>query len=372
MSQTREALLNGMAQVIIPNFKAEERYKFFDPRFVKIKRGESIKWINKDKKVHNLLSYKFDTETDLLKIGVIRPGHSRSRIINHNTTRIDYHCTIHPDEEGSIIILNKTEDTMNNTESFRLLSDVFSIEPSPILSHLDSPARQSREQILKGSESHVNSLLKYFDPMIFEVLLNPELYKVQSKHLSIVFWDISGFSALCNNFINDPESVLSLLKQYFDKANEIIHEHNGILDKFIGDGIMAYFGYYDRQNTGRAIDAINAALKLRKAFADIRSKWTKDLHLMDSKVSLKCGINTGDVLFGLLETKFRNQITVTGSNVNLASRLEEKAKNDEILVSKQTMSKCKTKFVFEPRFYNIKSYGHTKAFILQGTKKLTK
>ena len=135
---------------------------------------------------------------------------------------------------------------------------------------------------------------------------------------------------------------------------------------------MAYFGYHDSQKTGGAIDAIHAALELRKAFADIKSKWTVDLGLIDPKVDLKCGINTGDVLFGLLETKFRNQITLTGSNVNLASRLEDKAKNDEIVVSKQTMNKCKTDFFFESRIYNIKSYGRTKAFILRESTKMHK
>lgn len=360
---------DNIAEVEIPKFEPEDQHKFFSPRFIKVLRGESIRWTNNDKVSHNLVSYRFDTETDLLKIGLIRPGHSVSKKIILETSTINYHCAIHPEEQGTIVILDKKEETMTNADRFRLLSDVFDIEPSPILRQLDSSARQSREQILSGSETHVGSLLKYFDPIIFEVLLNPELYRVQSKRLSIVFWDISGFSDLCNNLIDEPDSILSLLKRYFDNANEIIHENDGILDKFIGDGILAYFGYHDNQKIGGAIDAVNAALKLRKAFRDIKSEWTKEFDLLDAKVDLKCGINTGDVLFGLLETKFRNQITITGTNVNLASRLEGEAKNDEIIVSKGTMNKCKKKFVLESRIYDIKSYGLTEAFLVRGTKK---
>ena len=117
------------------------------------------------------------------------------------------------------------------------------------MDHLDSPERKAREEALTGLEQP-NALVKYFDPLTFEMLLNPPKYQLQNKCLSIIFWDISGFSNMYNQFVTNPSAVVLLLK-YFNEANRIIHKNNGILDKFIGDGIMAYFGYYNNYEVGR-------------------------------------------------------------------------------------------------------------------------
>jgi hypothetical protein len=247
-----------------------------------------------------------------LRVGPITPGETQSRAINYGVSRIDYFCSIHPEEEGSIIILEKNEEEVTNSERFRMLSNVFNIEPPAIMAHLDSPERKAREETLKGLEQP-SRLVKYFDPLTFEMLLNPKKYQLQSKSLSIVFWDISGFSDMCNQLGSDPSAIALFLKKYFNEANTIIHKNDGILDKFIGDGVMGYFGYYDNPGVQGATNAINAALELKEIFAVLKNEWIKESNLesKDLVINVKCGIHTGDLLFGILETDYRNQITAS-------------------------------------------------------------
>jgi class 3 adenylate cyclase len=75
---------------------------------------------------------------------------------------------------------------------------------------------------------------------------------------------------------NEPHLIVEFLQEYFTMANKIIHKHNGILDKFIGDGIMAYFGYKDSDDddgTEVAFNSINAAFELQKSFEEIKAEW---------------------------------------------------------------------------------------------------
>ena len=76
--------------------------KYFDPRFITIQRGDTIDWINHDTKNHTLLSHKFRQETDLMRIGPITPGETVSKAINYGVSQIDYRCSIHPEESGTI------------------------------------------------------------------------------------------------------------------------------------------------------------------------------------------------------------------------------------------------------------------------------
>src|SRR5947209_13559159 len=151
--------------------------KYFDPRFIIIQRGETIDWINDDTKNHTLLSHKFGQPTDLLRIGPIAPGQTQSRTINYGISKIDYLCSIHPEERGTIVILEKKEDDLTNTERLKMLSNIFDIEPTEIMAHLDSPERKAREEALEGIEQP-NALVKYFDPLTLEMLLNPKKHQL--------------------------------------------------------------------------------------------------------------------------------------------------------------------------------------------------
>jgi len=126
--------------------------KYFDPRFILIRRGETIEWINDDRENHTILSHTFGQPTGLLRIGPIAPGETQSRQINYGVSKIDYLCSIHPEERGTIEILEKDVDDLTITERYRMLSNTFNIKPPPGMEHLDSPGRRAGEEALTDIE----------------------------------------------------------------------------------------------------------------------------------------------------------------------------------------------------------------------------
>ena len=83
--------------------------------------------------------------------------------------------------------------------------------------------------------------------------------------LTIVFWDISGFSHLCGLLKEYPQKVEEFLKDYSETATKIIFDHLGVLDKFIGDGVMAFFGFQSQGQNGKqsSICAVEGALEFK-------------------------------------------------------------------------------------------------------------
>jgi adenylate cyclase len=117
--------------------------------------------------------------------------------------------------------------------------------------------------------------------------------------LTVVFWDLNGFSVLCENLNEHPVLVVEFLKEYYAKATEIIHKYNRVLDKFIGDSVMAFFGFHSRENdvSKHAIYAVAAAIELKESFERIKivwlDIWRNKINDDNISISLKCGINTG-------------------------------------------------------------------------------
>jgi class 3 adenylate cyclase len=223
--------------------------------------------------------------------------------------------------------------------------------------------------MIKDIDVSRDELVKYFDSNILNILMDHEQRTLKNKYLSVVFWDISGFANLCNKLVDEPFAISELLKLYFQEANDIIHRYDGIIDKFIGDGVMAYFGYPSDEKQEIASAAINAALDLREKFEDIKVYWLtkfvdKSISLED--VFVKCGIHIGNVLFGLLETKSRNQITLVGTNVNFASRLEGIAEKNQIVVSKEIINLIGNNYYFDTITHDIHAYGKTEVFNIKG------
>jgi len=144
---------------------------------------------------------------------------------------------------------------------------------------------------------------------------------------TILFSDIKGFTALSENL--DPQAIVGLLNVYMTAMTEIIEEEGGIVDKFIGDGIMAVFA--GGNPTGHAGGAVKAGLRMQQRLAEIRDKSPNLKNLM-----MRVGVNTGDVVAGNIGSQTRMDYTVIGDNVNVASRLEGACEPGCVLVSAST------------------------------------
>ncbi len=150
--------------------------------------------------------------------------------------------------------------------------------------------------------------------------------------LTVFFSDIVNFTELSDNLSADD--LADLLGHYMNVMTEIADEHGATLDKFIGDGMMCFFGADGigdvREN---AIKCVNMAIHMRREMKLLGKKWKQDGF---EELSLRMGINTGFCHLGNFGTESRMSYTVIGKEVNLASRLESAALPNQILVSDAT------------------------------------
>ncbi len=173
----------------------------------------------------------------------------------------------------------------------------------------------------------------YFPPLIVKKIMgNPEMiasggYK---KELTILFSDIKNFTGYSSAMT--PDHIQELLNEYFEAMTDIVFKYQGTVDKFIGDGLMVFFGDPDPQSD-HALRCVRAAIEMQKRVRDIKAKWEKR---GDMPIQIRIGINTGTVVVGNMGSARRLSYTVLGAAVNLAQRLESSAPVEGIMVSQRT------------------------------------
>lgn len=205
------------------------------------------------------------------------------------------------------------------------------------------------------NETQLVFLRRYFDPRVYSILENnPELLSVKNRIVTICFWDIRGFSRLCESLKAHPTLIAGFLQEYFKIAAEVIFQHSGVLDKFIGDGVMGLWGSLESKEDGGhedAIKAVAAALDLKVRFDPLLRKWLKQWTLytpQDIDIGLGCGIHTGEVLVGNVGTDLRDQYTALGPDVNFAQRIEARSERGQILISASTHARVSDQFEVTP------------------------
>ena len=150
---------------------------------------------------------------------------------------------------------------------------------------------------------------------------------------TILFCDIRGFTTLSEQI--NPKQVVTLLNKYFSSMEQCIVKHNGIINKYIGDAIMAIFGV-PLQNKNQALDAYNCCLDMRKTLIELN----KELEAENlPQIKFGIGLHTGNVLAGNIGSNSRMEYTVIGDTVNVASRIESLCKeyNCDLLISETTV-----------------------------------
>jgi predicted ATPase/class 3 adenylate cyclase len=159
----------------------------------------------------------------------------------------------------------------------------------------------------------------------------------ERKLVTVMFADISGFTAMSETM--DPEAVRDLMNACFEHLVPVVRKYEGTVDKFIGDEIMALFGApVAHENDSER--ALRAALEMQSQLSAFNLQHA-------TKLGLHFGINTGHVIAGGLGTRERQEYSVMGDAVNLASRLEEVSEQGEILVGPDTYRLAAPLFEFE-------------------------
>ena len=166
----------------------------------------------------------------------------------------------------------------------------------------------------------------------------------RERTLSIMFADIANFTSISENM--DPEALMLQLSDYLGMLAETIRLNHGTVDKYLGDGVMAFWGA-PVSSEQHAIHACQAALSCSKGIQEMNRSW----ELKGKKPFWsRFGIHTGVTLVGNLGSKSRMNYTVVGDSVNLASRLEgvNKIYKTEIIVSSDTRDAAEREFIFRP------------------------
>jgi len=164
----------------------------------------------------------------------------------------------------------------------------------------------------------------------------PEL-RGEHKLVTVMFADISGFTTMSEQM--DPEAIRDLINACFECLVPVIQKYDGTVDKFIGDNIMALFGAPIAHEDDPA-RALHAALEMADQLGSFNRQHSTSL-------ALHFGINTGHVIAGGLGTRERQEYSVMGDAVNLASRLEDASERGEILVGSHTYRLAAPLFEFE-------------------------
>jgi adenylate cyclase len=148
--------------------------------------------------------------------------------------------------------------------------------------------------------------------------------------VTVVFADICAFTTLSEQA--HPETVVEILNRLFSVLTELVFEHGGTLDKYIGDALMALFGA-PYVHEGDARNAVDAAVAMRRALPRLNEEFAA---LGFPKVDLSIGIHTGPATVGYIGSERRMDYTAIGDTVNIAARLQTSAKPGQIIVSEAT------------------------------------
>jgi class 3 adenylate cyclase len=174
-------------------------------------------------------------------------------------------------------------------------------------------------------------------------LQRPLVLKGERKQVTVMFADISGFTAMSEKL--DPEEVRSMINACFERLGAVIDQYGGHIDKFIGDEIMALFGA-PKAHENDPERALRAALDMMTALESFNDEHAG---LIPKRLALHFGINSGLVIAGGIGTSRRQDYSVMGDTVNLAARLEDLSESGEILVGEDTYRLTKPLFEFETR-----------------------
>ena len=166
---------------------------------------------------------------------------------------------------------------------------------------------------------------KYVDPRIVAGLLDrPELTEAKGsrREMTILFCDMKGFTVLSEGMT--PAALVNVLNRYITVMSEPVRRNNGIIDKYIGDGIMAFWGPPFTGTDDHSGPACLAALDQLAGLAGFRAELPEITGLRRGfpEVDIRIGIATGDVVVGNIGSEQTRNYTVIGDTVNLASRLE--------------------------------------------------
>jgi adenylate cyclase len=228
-------------------------------------------------------------------------------------------------------------DTSDDPELKRILQEIAQEEAG------HEATLRSRLRLYKQKHLLRETISRYVSPqMCAEILNNPGLLQLggERRKVTILFADIKGFTALSEKM--EPEKVVEVLNTFFTEMVELVFQHQGALDKFLGDALMVDFGV-PVEIPRAEFHAVACALAMHRRLKEMRDAGLTPIQ------GIRIGINTGEAIVGNIGSDKRMDFTVVGDVVNVAARLQELTKEleAETLVSEATYLEVAEQFRFQ-------------------------
>lgn len=224
---------------------------------------------------------------------------------------------------------------MYKTDPLAKPFDEVDLQPAVAISHQAALTIQRMKLIERvREEQRIRQLLERFvspaeAELIFESFVADSTLPGLAEHkITVLFADIADSTGLAERL--GPTKFGELLYRYYLDASEIVFEHNGMIDKFSGDGLLAVFGMTG-DTSKHEERAVKAALEILKQIEVINKDIGQD-------ITIGIGVNTGEVVAGYVDTKQRIEFAVLGDTVNVAAGLEKKARPNKLIIGRATVA----------------------------------
>jgi class 3 adenylate cyclase len=296
------------------------------------------------------------SETIILYVPVILI----STVIGYSLMRRSADNVFYLSRETRLVETGEKNDPIQ-IQADRELNDI-AADFNSLLGRLDKMKRKNQEQATqlmvysrdlalsyqktKQEEELKNRLSRYVGNNLVEKLMDSKgggLLDTERRQVTVLFADIRSFTTIAERM--SAEEVVLMLNQYFSVMVDIVFKNNGLLDKFVGDMLIAVFGLVDASGNA-AENAVRTAIEMQAATEEMMKKRLQaGLELFEVGI----GINTGNAIIGNIGSANRMDYTVIGDSVNVAARLEEMAMGGEIIIGEQTFLQNTGEFTIESR-----------------------
>jgi adenylate cyclase len=284
-----------------------------------------------------------ENPVDLVLLDLIMPGMNGSEVLTRMKANNELRAL-------PVIVISGQQDMDDIISCIEAGADDYLFKPfnqvllqARISAGLERKRWHDREELyreqLERNEKFIRATFGRYvsDEVVANLLEAPEGLKLGGdlRECTILMSDIRQFSSICERL--PPDDVMKMLNHYLGVMSEIIMKHQGTIDEFIGDAILAIFG----APTSRADDAERAAqcaLEMQQAMNDI-NRDNRQAGLPE--ISMGIGVNTGAVIAGNIGSERRSKYGVVGHHVNLTARIESQTAGGEVLISASTLEKLK-------------------------------
>lgn len=178
-------------------------------------------------------------------------------------------------------------------------------------------------------------------------------------YATTMFVDIVGFSKLMKR--SDEDLTVTIIDELIDRLCQIIYQHDGYIDKFLGDGFMVIFEHGHGLKFESAFNALKAGVDIYRALKH-KNRKLKKAYGVDNNINVRMGVSTGEIYALLLGNFIKTEFTYLGNSVNLASKLESQASNQLMLIDEDTHNMVKDMIVSDPKHLTIQGMGDVTAY----------